>query len=320
MAVVVTGAMSTLLPKLVNLIEEEYNLQRRVRGEIMFLKAEMESMETALIKISEAPINLPSDIQVNLWAKAVRELSYDLEDCIDKFMVCIETHGRPEKSHSFMGFINKSISLLTKGKIQHKISGDIKDIKNRIKEVSERRDRYKVDSVASARPTGPNVDTLRLSALYKKATELIGTDEKSNEVVKMLSEGDEASKKQLKVVSIVGMGGLGKTTLANAVYEKLKVQADMQEDQKLQFVCTAFLSVSLNPNMVRIFKSLLHQLDKKKYAKINEATWDEVQLIGEIRTFLANKRYTLIVCYMDITKNLQLCPLSIFSFACHLSC
>lgn len=295
MAVVVTGAMSTLLPKLVNLIEEEYNLQRRVRGEIMFLKAEMESMETALIKISEAPINLPSDIQVNLWAKAVRELSYDLEDCIDKFMVCIETHGRPEKSHSFMGFINKSISLLTKGKIQHKISGDIKDIKNRIKEVSERRDRYKVDSVASARPTGPNVDTLRLSALYKKATELIGTDEKSNEVVKMLSEGDEASKKQLKVVSIVGMGGLGKTTLANAVYEKLKVQADMQEDQKLQFVCTAFLSVSLNPNMVRIFKSLLHQLDKKKYAKINEATWDEVQLIGEIRTFLANKRYLIVI-------------------------
>uniref|UniRef100_A0ACD5Y9H7 Uncharacterized protein n=1 Tax=Avena sativa TaxID=4498 RepID=A0ACD5Y9H7_AVESA len=293
MAEVVTGAMGTLLPKLSDLLMEQYNLQRGVRGEVMFLKAEMESMETALIKISEAPIDQPPDIQVKLWAKAVRELSYDLEDSIDKFMVRIET-GEQEKSHSFRGFIHKSLSLLTKGKIRHKIGVDIKDIKDRIKDVSERRDRYKVDSVA-AKPTGPTVDTLRLSALYKKATELVGTHEKILEVVEMLMEGDEVSKKHLKVVSIVGLGGLGKTTLANAVYKKLKVQADIQDQGKLHFDCTAFVPVSLNPNMEGIFKSLLHQLDREKYGNINEATWGEVQLIDEIRTFLAKKRYLVVI-------------------------
>jgi hypothetical protein len=68
MAEIVTGAMGTLLPKLTNLIKEEYNLQKKVRGEIMFLEA-------ALIKVSEAPIDQPPNIQVKLWMREVRELS-----------------------------------------------------------------------------------------------------------------------------------------------------------------------------------------------------------------------------------------------------
>uniref|UniRef100_M8CCN2 Putative disease resistance RPP8-like protein 2 n=1 Tax=Aegilops tauschii TaxID=37682 RepID=M8CCN2_AEGTA len=152
MAQAVIGAIGTLLPKLADLITKEYNLQR------------------------------------GLWAKAVRDLSYGLEDSIDKFMVRIETDGRPDKSHSFRNFIDKSLSLLTKGKICHKIGIDIKDIKSCIKEVSDRRDRYKVDNVAAAKPVGPAIDTLRLAALYRKATELVGTDEKSVEMYQNINE------------------------------------------------------------------------------------------------------------------------------------
>ncbi|VAH54767.1 unnamed protein product [Triticum turgidum subsp. durum] len=247
----------------------------------------MESMREALIMVSEAPMDHPPDIQVKVWAKAVRDLLYDLEDSIDKFIVRIETH-EPQKSHSFRNFIDKSLSLLTKGKIRHKI-----DIKSRIKEASERRDRYKVDSVVT-KPTRKTVDALRLSTLYKKAINLVGTDKKSLEVIKMLTEGDEVSEKELKVVSIVGFGGLGKTTLANAVYKKMKGQVDIQT-QKPQFDCAAFISVSLNPNLKRIFKSLLHQLDKHTYQNINEASWGEEQLISEIRSFLENKRYLIVI-------------------------
>uniref|UniRef100_M8C4D0 Disease resistance protein RPM1 n=1 Tax=Aegilops tauschii TaxID=37682 RepID=M8C4D0_AEGTA len=184
MAQAVIGAMGTLLPKLADLITKEYNLQRG-----------------------------PPDIQVKIWAKDVRDLSYGLEDSIDKFMVRIETDGRPDKSHSFRNFIDKSLSLLTKGKIRHKIGIDIKDIKSRIKEVSDRRDRSKVDNVAAAKPVVPVIDTLRLAALYTKATELVGTDEKSVEM----------------------------------------------------------------------------------YQNINEASWGEQQLISEIRTFLENKRYLIVI-------------------------
>lgn len=108
---IVTGAISTLLPKLGELLREEYQLQKSVRGEIMFLKAELESMEAALLDVSEAPIDQPPNNQVKLWARNVRELSYDIEDSIDKFMVRIDTHAAPHKLHSFRDFIDRSLDL-----------------------------------------------------------------------------------------------------------------------------------------------------------------------------------------------------------------
>ncbi|XP_071676635.1 disease resistance protein Pik-2-like [Lolium perenne] len=276
---VITGAIGSLLPKLGNLLKKEYNIQKRVRGEILFLKAELESMETALVKISEAPIDQPPDTQVKLWARDVRELSYELEDNIDKFMVRIDD---PTNPHSFMGFIYQCLSLLTKANNRHKIGSEVKGIKNRIQEVSERRRRYRVDNIV-AQPLGPiTIDSLRLAALYTKTTELIGTDEKSQDIIKeRLMVADDESNKQMKIVSIVGFGGLGKTALANVVYKKLRENFD----------CGAFVSVSHNPIMVKIFKDLLSQLGNKNCDNIN----DEGRLIMEIRELLEIKRYIIVI-------------------------
>ncbi|KQJ88226.1 hypothetical protein BRADI_4g16492v3 [Brachypodium distachyon] len=281
---VVTGAMSTLLPKLVNLIKDEYCLQKKVRGEIMFLTAELERMEAALLEVSEAPIDHPPSKLVKLWAKDVKDLSYEIEDSIDRFVVRLDSREE-KKVQSFMGFIYRSIDLLTKAKIRRKVGTEVKGIKSRIKEVTARRERYKLDKVV-VQPVGTSIDSLRLSALYKEETKLVGIEERMKELVNMLmEEADEASKQQLKIVSVVGFGGLGKTTLANVVYQKLKSQFD----------CGAFVSMSLNPNIEKIFKNILHQLDKQKYSSINEATWSEAQLISELRDFLRNKRYFIVI-------------------------
>ena len=129
--------------------------------------------------------------------------------------------------------------MLTRLRIRRQVAADIRDIKRRVVESGERRERYTVDMARPVAAVNP-----RLLAHYRKETELVGIDEARDEVISILMEGDDQVANQHgKVVSIVGFGGLGKTTLANAVYEKLKENFD----------CWAFVSVSQTPGMRKFF-------------------------------------------------------------------
>lgn len=271
---IATGAMTTLLPKLGELLVGEYKLQKGVKGQIEELEKELASMTTALRKVASVPAD-QLDEQVKIWASDVRELSYDIEDVVDTFMLKSKGH---ESAMSFMGLIDRTTNLFKTLKTNHRIHGIIKGIMDQVKNVSKRRDRYRVDDVA-ARPTVVDVDP-RLEAMYRKATELVGISEPKNELTKRLLEHDRSSNQQSNIISIVGLGGLGKTTLANALLQELKAKFD----------CHFFVSVSLNPDINKIFKNIFLQLNEKKYTHIDEA-WETKQLIDKIRDFLNNRRY-----------------------------
>ena len=86
---IVLGALPSILPKLTELLKDEYSLQKEVKSRIRFLQDELETMQAALVHISKIPVNelLPQD---KIWARNVRELSYDIENNIDTFMVRVK--------------------------------------------------------------------------------------------------------------------------------------------------------------------------------------------------------------------------------------
>ncbi|CAL4988105.1 unnamed protein product [Urochloa decumbens] len=267
--------MSSLLLKLTELLSDEYKLQTSLRGEIMFLKAELESMQAALERVSESSVN---ENHVNIWASEVRELSYDIEDSIDQFMVRIDTHPSATPQ-GFKGFISRSLRLLTAARTRHEIAIEIGDMKTLVKEVAERRNRYKFDS-GRTHSTATDIDP-RLHGIYEESTKLVAISGPREELSELLIR--EGTSKQLKVISIVGVGGLGKTTLANVIYRELKGQ----------FECNAFVPVSLKPDIKRILSSILRQVSEQSYSNIE--TWDVVELINKTRQVLEDKRYFVIV-------------------------
>ena len=78
------------------------------------------------------------------------------------------------------------------------------------------------------------------------------------------------------MISIVGCGGLGKTTLANQVYHTVKSK----------FKCAALVSVSLNPNMKRILRDIAQGLGITDYILDD----DEHQIISKLREHLQQRR------------------------------
>jgi len=137
-----------------DLLTREYQLQASVRDDVAFLKAELESMEAALLRISEAPAqDRPPDAQDRLWAREVRELSYDVEDCVEAFLVHVHHHapapappGDRDLLQGLRGLIDRGLGLLRRAKIRRDMGAEVRDIKRRVVEVGKRRVRYKIDS------------------------------------------------------------------------------------------------------------------------------------------------------------------------------
>jgi len=102
----------------------------------------------------------------------------------------------------------------------------------------------------------------------------------TEKIIKMLNGGEEdAPVPQLKLVSIVGFGGLGKTTLARRVYSTFGKHFSYQ----------AFVSVSRNPNLVMILTDILNQVGY--HGPLSE---NAQSLIDTISKYLEDERYAIL--------------------------
>ncbi|KAJ1288827.1 hypothetical protein BS78_02G117800 [Paspalum vaginatum] len=275
-----TGAMGSLLHKLDEILKDEYNLEISVKTDIESFLEELMDMQLALRKVSQVQRDNLDD-QIKRWADGVREMSYDIEDVVDGFLVHSE---HASNMGYFMGLVHKMFSLFKRGKTHNPIGHAIKEIKEQVKVVADRRRRFKVDESVANVASAITIDP-RVSAIYKDQKELVGIKEPRNELIKWLSDKDgngdgPVTKQQLKIISIVGFGGLGKTTLAKAVYDKLHAQ----------FYTKAFVSVGRNPDVKNVLKEMLHGLGSSSAASLKEK-----HLIDQLQELLQNKRYFIVI-------------------------
>ncbi|GJN25389.1 hypothetical protein PR202_gb13211 [Eleusine coracana subsp. coracana] len=273
------GAIVSLAMKLSMVLGPKYELISGARTDILFLRSELESMHAFLEKLTTVQ---GPDSQVRCWMKEVRELAYDIEDSLDEFMRRVEADGTAATSlhgsSSLMGFVGCIKRLLRTGWTHLRLANEIKGLKARAIEVSERRSRYKLVEDIWMPGTHVSADP-RITVLYADVPDLVGIEHSAGDIEKWLV--DEIS--TLKVLSIVGFGGLGKTTLAMEVYRRVGGR----------FNCRAFVTVSQKLDMKKLLKDLLSQVSHNEADHMDN--WEEAQLIRKVRECLLNKRYLIVV-------------------------
>ncbi|KAI4967090.1 hypothetical protein ZWY2020_031047 [Hordeum vulgare] len=262
-----TGALNPLLGKLSQLLGDEYKKLTGVRKQASFLKDELSAMKALLDKME---LMDKLDHSAKNWRDHIREMSYDMENCIDDFIHDIE--GAREKK----GFVRKMAQRLRRLGRRHQIASRIEDLKVLAVEANARRERYKIDECINSSHGTVVVDP-RITAIYKEAAGLVGIDGPREELVSLLMD----SEKKLKVLSIVGFGGLGKTTLAKQVYDEVGGQ----------FNCKAFFSVSQRPDVKILLSGLQKELGM---GDISQACHLQ-GIIDCLREHLTNKRYFIVV-------------------------
>ncbi|KAM3213803.1 hypothetical protein ACQJBY_066306 [Aegilops geniculata] len=268
------GAMGSLLDKLGKLVTEDYSLDPSIKSDIESFSSELEIMHRELPK-------LENNDDAKIWVDKVRELSYNIDDMVDNLV-----HVEPDSSRcGFRELTCKGLKLLVNGMPTHDHTDDvIKDIKVKVKAVADGKGKYNIDVnnvVANAIEKPAFYPRM---AVYTNKEHLIGIETPRDDVIGLFEEGGDVDKQELRIVSIVGMGGLGKTTLAKAVYEEVK-----------GYRHKAFVSVGQNPDPINVLKKTIRDCQGQKYDAEKLKHLDVEQLCNELRNFLKDKRYFIVI-------------------------
>nr|CAB3494398.1 unnamed protein product [Digitaria exilis] len=245
------GCLGTVPEKLQALANECSHI-KGLRKQLVFLKDELVAMRAFLLKVAAMEQEGPLDIQLKVWAQDVRETSYDVEDCVDDFTRSLHLAGEGKKqqgSNMITDFFRKCSQTLLTLRTWHEFADTFEELKARVVDAGDRWERYKLDGLGCC-SSNLTMDPW-LSALFTDENHLAGIERPSDELVRWLVGPEGGLATHTRVVSIVGFGGLGKTTLARQVYLKLALGNQISGDTE---------------------------------------AWDEVKIIAEIRDYLADKR------------------------------
>ncbi|CAN6373657.1 unnamed protein product [Urochloa humidicola] len=252
-----TGALGPVLMKLTALLGDESKLHHeRTRRDIVSIKSMLEPVHDILAKLWGR-----EDLHVACkdWMTEARELSYDLDDNIDRWFT--------------LGFESGDSGLIQL-ELQAMDDRPFKEFMERVNGVSKRcSEMQKIGDAIICNHNKLSTDP-RALFLHKDASELVGMEEKKEELMRLLQEHG--------MVCIVGFAGMGKTTLADLVYQSIGDQ----------FHCRAFVSVHLNPNMMEILGIILSQVTNGAMSTGSGTQLaSEESVIDEISSFLSDKRY-----------------------------
>ncbi|RCV38968.1 hypothetical protein SETIT_8G185100v2 [Setaria italica] len=283
-------AVKSLVNKLGSLLAQEYTLIRGVRDDIQYITDELASMQAFLNRLKRAQGR--HDEQRLDWMKQVREVSYDIEDCVDD--VDHRISGEPRGSGMVM-YVRKKWYLLTTLYARHCIATEIGNLKTRAQHVSERRMRYGVKELEDGDgcPAGASAprDIISPPPQLIGTTEPVGLEDAKNELKPWFMEvGRQSTHGQPKFIAIVGFGGLGKTTLAMALYREFGEKFD----------CRACVLASQKFHLPTVLKSLIKQVhEQQSSASKNDLDeideWSEEVLKKKLADLLKEKRYLILI-------------------------
>ncbi|KAM3206063.1 hypothetical protein ACQJBY_061627 [Aegilops geniculata] len=276
------GAMKALVRKLNMLLLDPPHgcSSQSVKEKMQLLKQDVEKISSCLDTLSQ--MEDPPQM-AKCWMNEVRDLSYNLEGYIDSLHVqAADTSvaGSIKTTRSRRKWFSRDRTP-KKPTLDDQIVGTVSELRIYVQDAMKRHEMYGLKFFSTSRCTlAPVVHMLPTPMPYGETSDIVINDS-MNEFINSLAN-DGADPQQLKVSSVLGSAYLGKTILARVLYNRIG----------LQFDCRAFIRVSKNPDMKKIFQDMLSELVWQPY---QPQYCKEVDLINTIKYYLQNKRYLIII-------------------------
>ncbi|KAH7565311.1 hypothetical protein JRO89_XS09G0184800 [Xanthoceras sorbifolium] len=223
----VEAIVSTVLEQLISIIgrevEQEVRLVTGVRKEVEKLTSNFRAIQAVLADAEQRQV---TETAVGVWLDKLKDASYDMDDVLDEWNTAIlklqiegvENAQIPKKKVCFM--FSSPCLCSRQVALRRDIGLKIKEINENLDSIAIEKDKYNLSTIGSSEEPQRMKTTS-----FIEVSEIYGRDyEKNNLVSKLLNESKE-ERTSVPVISIVGMGGIGKTTLAQLAYNDTAIRS-----------------------------------------------------------------------------------------------
>jgi len=228
-----------------------------------------------------------SDKSIKDWLLKLKDAAHVLDDILDECATqALEMQHNIGLSHkvqsSFISsFHPKHVAF------RYKIAKKMKSIRERLNEIAEERSKFHLTEIVREKKS--EVLDWRQTTSIISQPQVYGRDKDKDKIVDFLVD-DASGSEDLSVYPIVGLGGLGKTTLAQLIFNhervvkhfELRMWVCVSQDFSLKRITKAVLESASghaweNLDLDLLQRKLLDFIQGKRYLLVLDDVWDDKQ-------------------------------------------
>ncbi|KAJ1275843.1 hypothetical protein BS78_05G167300 [Paspalum vaginatum] len=263
-----SAVMNNIVGRLFTLAEQKYKLYKNFNYDVDYMKKELEFLTCAIDMQLSGHIEIDAQPQLRLPVDRLRQVAHEMEDCLDRIMYRQTRKEQHESDKT--GNTGKSVLIKEMQRLK-KVIEDAVDCNNRYfvpHPITPQQQKYSSDRLV------PPEDRMGINGPLK-------------ELQKQL---EEENPKQLKVISIVGSCGSGKTVLAQELYDREKAARN--------FELIAWVGAA-DMTPIELITDILRQVPLESPPVVNPKTIREHTIL--LRNRLAKKRYFIVIDHLQST-------------------
>ncbi|XP_061961697.1 disease resistance protein RGA2-like [Populus nigra] len=270
-----TFTMEATLTRVSSIAAEGIRLAWGLEGQQQRLNKYLTMIQAKLQDAARKPV---TDVSVKLWLQRLQDVAYDAEDVLDEF--AYEILRKDQKK----GKVRDCFSLHNPVVFRLNMVKKVKEINGSLDEIHElAKVHFGPGNVSQRVESGPEVNR-QTNAIPEISEVVVGRGDDVDKVMKLLIGSTD--QQVLSVVPIVGMGGLGKTTIAKKVYEVARekklfdvtiwvcVSNDFSEGRILGEMLEVVVGGPVLRNLTAIMENLMEKLKQKTFFLVLDDVWE----------------------------------------------
>ncbi|KAJ0717425.1 putative P-loop containing nucleoside triphosphate hydrolase, leucine-rich repeat domain superfamily [Helianthus annuus] len=265
--------VNVIFEKLADEAFKKYARSQNIHSELKQLESTLSQIQALLNDASHKEI---TDESVRLWLNSLQHLAYDIDDVLDDVATEAMHRELTPESEASTSMVRKLIpTCCTKFSLSHRLSPKLDRITTKLQHL----EKQNPGLIVKGEKTKINSNRRNETSLPER--DVVGREVETKKLLNQLLVG-ESSKENFSILPIVGLGGVGKTTLARILYNDTRV--------KDHFELMAWVCVSDECDVFKISETIFECVatENKQFKDVN-------QLQIALREQFKEKRFLLVL-------------------------